>query len=196
MAASVGSFRVCAGCLGAVSVLVLAGCGTQRKVVVSVVSQDENPVPHALVAVTGKRVSGTTDQQGLALLSGLRPGVYEITASARGYYATKTKRRLTPGKHVAVVLRYRPPVGTFVWNIGPNGEYWDEGTVTKSGIAATEYDWSCSRDPRTGKEVGSWLKFSGALPYAVAPDTIAPEWVRRQFPASGPPTPPSRCGTS
>jgi hypothetical protein len=196
MAVSVGSIRVCAGCLGAVSVLVLAGCGTPRKITVSVLSQDQNPVPHALVAVAGARVTGTTDQQGLALLPGFRPGVYEIIASARGYYATTTKRRLSPGKAVAVELRYRPPIGTFVWNIGPDGEYWDEGTVTKAGITATEYDWSCSRDPRTGKEVGSWLKFSGAQPYAVAPDAIAPEWVRRQFPASGPPTPPSGCRDS
>jgi hypothetical protein len=79
--------------------------------------------------------------------------------------------------------------------------YYDQSgqlrAIGHNGIGEpVEYDWSCSRDPRTGKEVGSWLKFSGALPYPVAPDAIAPEWVRRQFPLSGPPTPPSGCRNS
>jgi hypothetical protein len=41
--------------------------------------------------------------------------------------------------------------------------------------------------------VGRWHTFAGALPYAVAPFTIAPEWVRRRFPRTGPPRPREGC---
>jgi hypothetical protein len=183
--------------VGCVGLLALAGCGgTDSRLVVSVVSQDRNPVPHAVVSVAGTSARGTTDRQGRALLIGLRAGAYVMTASARGYYTTTLRRRLRPGYQAIIELAYRPPLGHFVWNIGPAGEFWDLATITKTGITATEWDWTCQRDPRTGKIVGRWIKFAGAPPYAVAPGTIAPEWVPKRFPATGPPTPPSDCGTS
>jgi hypothetical protein len=119
--------------------------------------------------------------------------LYTLAASAHGYFAQQARLRLTSRRPAQITLVYRPPLGTYVWNIGPAGEFWDEGTVTNSAVTATEYDWMCNRDPHTGKEVGSWTTFAGALPYAIAPNTIAPEWVRRRFPASGPPPPPSDC---
>jgi hypothetical protein len=186
--------RLSVACLGALGVLVLAGCGSSGKLAVSVVSPDRQPVLEAEVAVAGTHVRGSTGSQGTAHLSGLRPGVYTVRASAPGYFAaTTTLRVAAPAERVVVQLRYRPPLGTFVWNIGPDGMYWDEGTVTKSSVTATEYDWTCQRDPRTGKTVGGWTKVPGALPYAVAPGVVASEWTRRRFPADGPPRPPSGC---
>jgi hypothetical protein len=182
--------------LGTVVALALTGCGSSRKLAVSVVSPDRQPVLEANVAVAGTAVRGSTDGQGTAHLSGLRPGVYTVRASAPGYFvATRTLRLAAAARRVVVRLQYRPPSGTFVWDIGPDGMYWDEGTVTKSSVTATEYDWTCTRDPRTGRAVGKWTTFPGAVPYAVAPGVISPEWVRRRFPANGPPAPPSGCRT-
>jgi hypothetical protein len=153
---------------------------------------DRNPVTDATVSVP-EHASQTTGQTGRAALSGLSPGEYTLKTSARGYYAARQRVRVSSGKPIVVQLTYRPPIGTFLWNIGPGGRFWVEGTVTKSTVTATEYDWSCTRDKRTGKLVGTWSKFAGALPYAIAPDTLAPEWTRGHFPASGPPRPPSGC---
>jgi hypothetical protein len=162
--------------------------------IVSIVSTDENPIGHAVVRVVGTKVRGVTGALGTASLSRLRPGAYRLIVSARGYYTAEQTVRLRARAPAVVTLSYRPPLGTLIWNIGPAGEYWDVGVVTRAAVTATEYDWTCSRDEKTGKEVGSWLKFAGALPYAVAPNTIAPEWVRGGFPASGPPKPRAGCG--
>jgi hypothetical protein len=189
-----GSIRGGALCLGAALLLGLAGCGSSRKLVVSVVSPNQYGVPHATVAIAGKtRLTGTTDVRGRTTFSGLAPGVYAVTVSRRGFYTAKQTLRLAAGRPAVVALVFRPPVGTFVWNIGPAGKYWDEGTVTKTTVSATEYDWVCVKDAKTGKEVGHWKRFPGSLPEASAPNTVAPEWTLRTFPASGPPTPPSGC---
>jgi len=160
---------------------------------VSVLSQDRYPVLHAAVTVVGSRVRGNTGEQGSARLTGIGSGVYNLRVSARGYYAETERLRLATGKAGVVTLTYRPPVGTFAWDIHGDGMYWDVGIVTRSTVTATEWDWICSRDPRTGKAVGRWLRFPGAPPCAVAPDTIAPEWIRRRFGDSGPPTPRAAC---
>jgi Carboxypeptidase regulatory-like domain len=164
-------------------------------VVVSVMSVDRDPVPQAAVAVAGTPVHALTGQTGSARLAGLGPGVYKLIVSARGYIGARTTVRLARVKPAVVTLSYQPPLGTFVWKVGPadSDEFWVEGRVTKHGITATEYDWTCTRNPKTGKPVGSWNTFAGALPYAVAPFTIAPEWVRRRFPPSGPPRPREGC---
>jgi len=188
-----GLVRLGPYCSIAFAVFVLTGCGAQGTTVVSVVSQDRYPVLHALVTVAGTSVRATTGVQGSTRLSGLRPGVYSLKVSAFGYYAAKPRLRLVPGQARVVTLTYRPPVGTFAWDIHGDGMYWDVGIVTRSTVRATEWDWVCSREQRTRKAVGRWLTFPGALPYAVAPDTIAPEWLRRRFPASGPPKPRGGC---
>jgi hypothetical protein len=189
-----GGLVACGLALGA---LLLAGCGeSSHKLLVSVVSSDGDPVLEAHVNVDATRLSGATGNDGVAHLAGLRPGVYTVVASAPGYFSAIRTLRVVSGsgtKKIVLRLGYRPPVGTFVWNIGPDGMYWDQGTVTKSSMTATEFDWTCARDSRTGKTVGSWTKLPGALPYATAPDTIASEWVRGHFPPSGPPRPAKGC---
>jgi hypothetical protein len=180
-------------CLGAICVLAVVACGTTRRVAVIVNSQDRVPVPHATVVVRGTRIAATTDEQGHAALSGLRPGIHELTISAPGYQTVDTRRRVRRRGALSVELLYALPLGTFVWNIGPAGEYWDIATVTKAGVTATEYDWTCTKQQATGTQVGHWLAFPGAQPYAVAPNTMAPEWVRRRFRGGRPPTPRSGC---
>jgi hypothetical protein len=190
--------------LGAVAVAacvlpLLTSCGSSPQSVVSVdvVSAGHDPVRQATVSVRGTSVTATTNQPGTTSLIGLGPGAYTLTTSARGYFTTQTRVRVPPGKNVVVTLTYRPPLGTFVFQLGAGstGEYWDQATITKSGVRATEYDWTCTKNPRTGKEVGTWIKFAGAVPHAIAPNTIAPDWVRRRFPTSGPPVPRSGCIT-
>jgi len=183
-------------CFCGLALLALTACGSTSHVSVTVLSPDQEPVPHAVVTVAATHITATTDDQGSARLSGFRPGTYALTASAPGYYDTTAKRRLSPGASVALELEYRLPLGTYVWNIGPAGEFWDVATITRSAVTATEYDWTCRRDPVTRKEVGHWVTFAGASPYAVAPDTIAPEWVRRSFAGGLPPRPRSGCATS
>jgi len=174
--------------------VILPACGASSRVIVAVVSQDHQPIPHALVVVAGTHARATTDEEGNARLAGLRPGTYAVTASARGYYSATAQRRLAAqGTATPLELRYELPPGTYVWNIGPAGEFWDIATVTRSSITATEFDWTCRRDPTTGKQVGGWVKFAGAPPYAIAPDTMAPEWVRRSFRGGVPPTPHAGC---
>ena len=163
--------------------------------VVSVMSPDRDPVPEAAVAVADTHVRAVTNQAGAARLVGLGPGVYKLMVSAYGYVATETTTRLARVRPAVVTLQYQPPLGTFVWKLGPpnSDEFWVEGNVTTHGITATEYDWTCTRNAKTGKLLGAWDTFGGALPYAVAPFTLAPEWVRRRFPPSGPPRPREGC---
>ena len=101
----------------------------------------------------GTRVRSITDQQGSASLSGLQPGSYKLVVSARGYDVTETRVRLGYRQPENVTLTYRPPLGTFVWNIGPAGEFWDEGTEDGSQRAghhhlppaASNPDWRLDR---------------------------------------------------
>ena len=171
----------------------LAGCGAAASVAVSVVSPAQEPVSRAIVAVASGHIAGTTNQAGIAALRGLRPGVHEITIEARGYFTAQSTVRLRPREPVVIILDYRPAPGTYLWNIGPDGWSWDVGTVTRSTITSKEYDWSCTRNPATGKLTGEWSTFAAALPEAIAPNAVAPEWKRGRFPPGGPPKPPHGC---
>src|SRR6202030_262359 len=104
-------------CLAAFGSVALAGCASAARSVVSVFSEDHDPVPGAVVTVPAARATASTDRHGRALVSGLRPGVYKVSVSARGYYATEATVRITPTKAGLVQLSYRPPAGTFIWNI-------------------------------------------------------------------------------
>ncbi len=174
--------------------LVLGGCGTSKPLVVSVVSPDENPVPGAVVDVRADSESSTTDQQGSAPLKSVRSGVYRVIVSAPGYYTARETLRLLPNKPVVVPLKYRLPVGVYVFDIGPDSDYWEQVIIGRSGGQATEFDWTCS--PGTdGKEVGRWESFRGETPHAIAPNELPSAYVRQKhkYPSSGPPPPRSDC---
>jgi hypothetical protein len=182
--------RLIAACSAGVGVLVLTGCGATRPgSAISVVSQEHDPIYGATVVI-GK-THATTDEQGVARLAGMRPAGYEVNVSAAGYYSADARLRIAPGRSPIVSLDYRPPLGTFVWNIGPAGQYWAIATITPTAVASTEYDWTCDRNA-TGA-IGRWTHFDGPLPEAIAPNTISPEWVRRTFPGGHPPTPRGAC---
>jgi hypothetical protein len=162
-----------------VCALALVGCGGSRHVQISVISQSQQePVISAVVSLPGTDVHATTNVGGVVSLTGLSPGIHKLDVSAPGYYLKDTSIDISKGNNAVVQLAYRPPLGKYVWNIGPDGMYWDIGTVTKSSVNATEYDWGCTLDAATGKLVGGWSPFSGALPYATALNTMAPEWVK------------------
>jgi hypothetical protein len=189
--------RLLATSAAALSICALAGCGGSKPAaVVSVETQARAPVADATVSIRGHVGTVTTDSAGAAHVDGLEPGTYLVTASAPGYYTLRERVELASGTTARVRLTYHPPLGRFLWNIGPDGMYWDEATVTRAGSTATEFDWTCTRNPKTGKETGSWRRFAGPLPYAILPDVMAPEWVPGRFPASGPPAPHAGCPAS
>jgi hypothetical protein len=115
--------------------------------------------------------------------------------TAHGYYQDESDVRLAYGKTAVITLQYRPPDGTFVSYVsGSNGLDWQQATVSGSTARATEFDWVCPPAAHAGKEVGHWSTFVVDPPAAVAPDVIGPGWVRRAYPLTNPPPPPSGCG--
>ncbi len=131
------------GLLAVAGIVTIAGCGGSSSAIAVVVRSAQNQgIPDALVSVAGAGLHGRADAQGNVVLAGLKAGVYDVTASAPGYYATESQLQLAAGDPVTVYLTYRPPVGTFVWNIGPNGTYWAAATITATNVRSTEYEWT------------------------------------------------------
>jgi hypothetical protein len=184
--------QVAAVAIAAQTVLVLAACGgTSPRLPINVVSNDQEPVTNAEVRVVGGS-KAPTNLLGRAVLTVARPGRYRVSVSAPGFFTKTATLQTTTRKPPTVQLDFRPAPGTYVWNIGPNNEYWDQATVTKTAITSTEYDWMCHRNS-AGNLVGGWFTFAGQTPAATAPNTIDSFWVRRHFPPTGPPRPPSGC---
>lgn len=179
----------------AAAVVALAACGASGKLEVAVVTKSDAPVVGAVVTIPGTRAAGTTNSAGDALLTGLRPGLYEITASAHGYSTVERRAHVRPGSPVVVTLTYRPPLGAFVFDLGPDDDYWDQLIVTRAAVTMTEYDWICTAG-KDGKLVGGWVAFPSIPPDAADPGVLNGGWTRGRFPASGPPAPRSDCETS
>jgi hypothetical protein len=184
--------------LGSLSLLALAGCGGSGHVVgVVVETQGGEPVDGAIVADPAVHRRATSDTEGNAQLRGLGVGIDRLTIAARGYYTTVVRVHGAQ-THLVVRLSYRPPTGTYVFfdsgQIGKsNGYDWAQAVITARSVSTTEFDWTCNRSTRTDKLVGEWQRFPVALPDAIAPDVIAPGWVRRTVAVTHPAPPPHGC---
>ncbi len=128
-------------------VSVLTGCGGSHRATVAVGVADPNgkPVSGAAVSISGTGFSTTSDASGNARLSGLKPGIYDVSVSAEGHYDRSTSVTVSGNgspQPVSVALEYAPPVGTFISQ--PSNEEWDQVTIGQDGNdVVTVFRWFC-----------------------------------------------------
>ena len=76
-------------------------------------AETHNPLEYAVVVIydtTGKQVKGTyTDERGLFIITGIKPGIYYLTADYMGYKKGKTKRFKIEVREFQVGVIYLKP---------------------------------------------------------------------------------------